>query len=160
MPFPEPMEVLIMDMHRGPVPGHHLARVIQQPAQLDAYTPSAFIFAFLAHLLGTAPLADGNEQFNGITIDHREETGRSQQPITPILMGLQQALQTGALRQSSKQVRIIATQPAIEGAKVPTFQGKQDTNRHQFTGIQGSLGVFRHVFHLIVDNAKNLNENV
>ena len=46
MPFPEPMEVLIMDMHRGPVPGLHLARVIQQLAQLDPYTPLAFTFAF------------------------------------------------------------------------------------------------------------------
>jgi hypothetical protein len=42
MPFSEPMEVLIMDLHRGPVPGLQLARVIRQLAQLDPNTPLAF----------------------------------------------------------------------------------------------------------------------
>ena len=158
--FDHGMEVLIMDIHRSPIPGHDLSSVIEQPAQLDPHTPSTFIFAFLAHLLWTAPLADGKEQFNGITVDHGEETGRRQKPIAPVLMGLQQALQTGAIGQSSKQVGIIATEPAIEGAKVPSFQGKQDPNRDQFTGIQDRLAVFGHVFHLVIDNAKNLNDNV
>ena len=42
------MEVLIMDIHPGPIPGHDVSGVIEQPAQLDADTPSTFIFAFLA----------------------------------------------------------------------------------------------------------------
>ncbi|MGZ6366092.1 MAG: hypothetical protein ACXWPS_08985 [Ktedonobacteraceae bacterium] len=42
MPFSELMEVLIMDLHRGPVPGLHLARFFQQLAQLDPNTPLAF----------------------------------------------------------------------------------------------------------------------
>ena len=113
--FDRGMEVLIMGIHRGPIPVHHLPRIIEQPAQFDADTPASFIFAFLAHLLRTTTLSDGKEQLNRITIDHGEETGLSQQLVAPVLMGLEQPLQAGTLGQSRKQVAIVATETAVTG---------------------------------------------
>src|SRR5258708_34963506 len=38
------MKVLVMGVERGPVPGHHLSLLVEQPAQFDAHTPASFIF--------------------------------------------------------------------------------------------------------------------
>ena len=66
------MKVLVMRIERGPLPIHHLALSVEQPAQLDAYRPASFILAFLADLLRTASLPNGKEQFNRTTlnVDH------------------------------------------------------------------------------------------
>jgi hypothetical protein len=86
---------------------------------------ASFILAFLAHLLWTAPLPDGKEQFNRVTDNHREETWLSRQLAIPVLMGLQEQLQPPSLRQSSKQGIIVALEPAIEGPKCPPFRENQ-----------------------------------
>jgi hypothetical protein len=64
------------------------ALLIEQPAQFDAHAPTSFVFAFIAHLLRTAPWADGKDEFDGVTIDNRKETRFSQQATKPVLMRL------------------------------------------------------------------------
>ena len=84
-----------------PIPGDHFSLIVEQPAQLDVDTPASFIFTLPAHLLWTASLSEGKEQFNRVAIDHREEARFRQQPAAPVLMHLQQSLQTRSFRQSS-----------------------------------------------------------
>src|SRR5947209_3487048 len=143
-----------------PLPVDDLAVIVEQPAQLDAHTPASFVFALLAHLLLTAPLTNGKEQFNGIAIDDGKETGLSQQATKPVLMGLQLSLQPRAIRQTSKQGVIIAFEPAVEGAKMAALESEQDAYSHHFARIQPGLTVLRHSSHPIIDKAKNLYDNV
>ncbi len=75
-------------------------------------------------------------------------------------MCLEQALQPCTVGQPREQVGIVTAEPAIKGAKIAAFEGKQDADGHQFAGIQFGLTVFGHVFHLIIDKAKNLQDNV
>jgi len=107
-----------MGIHGGPIPVDDLTLLVEQPAQLDAHTPASFVLALLAHLLATAPLTNGKDQFNGIAIDDRKETGLSQEATKPVLMRLQLPGQARAIRQGSKQVVVIATRPAVKGAKM------------------------------------------
>lgn len=59
------MEVLVMGVERGPVPGHHLSLMVEQPAQLDAYTPAFFVFTFLATCCGLRPCRMGKSSSIG-----------------------------------------------------------------------------------------------
>ena len=158
--FNDRMEVLIRDIHGVPIPGNHFALLIEQTAQLDADTPAAFILALLPHLLGAAAFSDGKEQFNGIAVDHREETWHSQYLITPVLAGSEQTQQPTAIGQTREQMSIVPIEPAIKHPEIHAFQGEQDDNCQQLTGIQFGLTVFGHGFRLIIDKAKNLNDNV
>ena len=45
------MKALIVDIHGVPIPDHHLALLIEQPAESDPDAPSSFIFALLPDLL-------------------------------------------------------------------------------------------------------------
>src|SRR5689334_13885445 len=114
----EGMKVLIVNVHRRPVPVHHLPLIIEYPAELDAHTPAPFVFPFFADLLMTAPSADGKEEFDRVAINHGEERGCCQQAAAPVLMCLQESLQPSAFGHSSEQGGIVAAQPAIEGTEV------------------------------------------
>ena len=100
--FEQGMEVLIMGVHGGPIPSDDLALIVERPAQLNPHTPASFVFALLAHLPGTAALADGKEPFDGIPIKNGKETGLSQESTKPVLMGLQLPLQSRAIGQAVK----------------------------------------------------------
>lgn len=156
----ERMESLIMRVEGVPVPVHHLALIVEQPTQFDADGPASFILAFLADLLPTAALTDRKEQFDGIAVNHGEETRLCQQGATPVLVGLKQPLQPSAIRQSPKEVGIVALEPAVKRSEMAAFEGKENANGYHFTRIQFGLAVFAHVFHLIIDNTKNLDDNV
>ena len=116
------MKSLVMGAKRGPVPVYDLPLIIEQPAEFDAHRPAPFIFAFLADLLRTASLTDRKEPFDRITVDHGEETGSSQQAVTPRLVSLEQPLQAGAFRQTGEQVTGVPAQPAIKGREMPAFE--------------------------------------
>jgi hypothetical protein len=158
--FDQVMEVLVMGVHGGPIPVDDLTLLIEQPAQLDAHAPASFVFALLAHLLGTTPLTDGKDQFKGISVDDRKEAGISQQATKPVLMGLQLSGQACAVRQTGKKGLVIALEPAGEGPKMASLESKQDANRHQFARIELGLTVLGHGSHPIIDKAKNLYDNV
>jgi len=93
------VEALVIHIHRVPVPADYPAHIVQQPTEFDAYAPTPFVPAFLADLKGTAPLADWENQFDGITVDHGEKRGIGQKQVTPISMGFEQALQASAFGQ-------------------------------------------------------------
>ena len=156
--FHQRIEVLIVYIHRGPIPSDHPTKIIEQPAKLDAHTPAAFILAFLSDWLQTAVLADRENQLDRVVVDHRKEGWLRHQEVTPILMCLEQALESGSFRQCtiSKPITVIPFQPAIEGAEVATFQRKQDANRYPFARIQLGLGMSRQVRHRCGNQIENV----
>ncbi len=113
---------LVMDMCRIPIPSHDFASVIDQPTQLDTHDPTAVAFAFLAHLLLTAPFPNGMDQFNPIGVNHGKEGGIRQQAFTPISVDAQRPLNPGAIRQLDKQILKVALQPAVESPEEAPFE--------------------------------------
>ena len=66
------VEALIVHIHGVPFPGDHPTKVVQQPAKLDSNTPATFVAAIFAHLLWTAALTNGENQFDQIAVNDRE----------------------------------------------------------------------------------------
>lgn len=89
------LELIVRDIHRIPIPGHHLSKAIENPAQLDATAPTAFIPGFFAELLRVASFSNGKQQFDRIAINHQEKARICQKALVPILMRGQQPLQSG-----------------------------------------------------------------
>src|SRR5579883_896719 len=156
----ERLKLVVRDIHRIPVPIDDLAEVIENPTQLDAETPSSLVFRFFAKLLGTSPFPNGKQQFNRKTIYDQEQAGIGQQALVPVLMRDQQPLQTSAIRQPAKQGVVVPFEPAIKGAKVASFQGKQQADRHQLARIQLRLVMLGNLLHTVIDKAKDLDDNV
>src|SRR5437879_9607351 len=141
------MKLLIGGIHRAPIPVDHLANAVEEPTELDANAPTPLVFGLFANLLRTASLANRKQQLNGVAVNHQEEAGNSQKPLVPVLMGDQQALQASAIRQASKQGFVIPFEPAIESAKMASFERKEQADRDQLTGIQFGLTMLGNLFH-------------
>lgn len=154
------MKFIIWRVHRIPIPIDHLAKAIENPTQLDADAPTPFVFGFLAKLLGATTFPNGKQQFNRIAVNHQEETRIGQKSLVPILMSDQQPLYPCAIRQTGKQGVVVAFEPAVKGTKVTSLQGKQQADRDSLTRIQLGLTVLGDLFHLVIDKAKDLDDNV
>ena len=93
----ERVELLVWDIHRIPIPVDHLAEAIEHPTQLDADAPTPLIFGLFAKLLRAAALTNRKQQFDGKAVNDQEEARVGQEPLVPVLMRDQQALQPGAV---------------------------------------------------------------
>src|SRR5262244_2888356 len=81
--------------------------------------------AFAADLLRAAAFAHGVDQLDPISVDHPEDRWRSQEGFCPVLMGLQEAEEPGALRKPRKQRPIVARQPPIKGPVADALVGRR-----------------------------------
>src|SRR5262249_137251 len=84
-----------------------------------ADNPAMVRHAFAADLLGTASFAHGVNQLDAVGVDDPEHGRGGQESPRPVLMGLQETKEPGALGKPRKQRAIISCQPAIEG-RLPT----------------------------------------
>src|SRR5262249_17840978 len=73
---------------------------------------------------------------------------------------LEEPCQAGPLRHLGKQRQIVARQPAVEGAGPTAFDGMQQGQRHDFTGIQFGLGVLRNVEHFLVHRVEQCDNKI
>lgn len=76
------------------------------------------------------------------------------------LLCAQLALQSRPVGQASEQSVIVTFQPAIKGAKMSSFERKQDAYCHHLARIQVSLRHFLDLTHPIIDRAKDVNDNL
>jgi hypothetical protein len=83
------LSMLIIYIHDCPIPGYHLAEVIEEPAKLNSYTPATSILAFFTNLLWAPTLANGKNQLNWVTVDNGKESWIGHQQVSPILMGFE-----------------------------------------------------------------------
>ena len=93
-------------------------------------------FPFLPHLGRAAPFPHGVEQLDPIAVRHAQYGRGRQKARGPRRVRLEEPRQAGALRHLGKQGQIIARQPAVEGASPSPFDGKQQSQSHDFTGIE------------------------
>src|SRR5262249_36612457 len=122
--FNQWMEILIRAVHGRPFPANYSAIAVNDPAQFDANRPAAFVLAFLPDLLLGASGSDREDQFNRVTVNHREYALGFQQTVTQMLVLGKLVDQRGAVRQTTKQIGIIPTQPTVEGTKPSAFECK------------------------------------
>src|SRR5262249_16733958 len=69
----EVQEILIWTVHGIPYPATNLPKTVEYPTQFDPDTPASLIFALAPDLLLGAAFADGENQLDGITIDHIQD---------------------------------------------------------------------------------------
>src|SRR6201990_1569164 len=96
--------------------------------------------AFAADLLRAAALAYGVDQLNAIRVDDAEHRWGGQESPRPVLMGLEETKEPGALGKLRKQRPIVACQPAIEGTIAHAFEGVEQPQGHHLTGPEVGLG--------------------
>src|SRR6185436_10835967 len=97
--------------------------------------------AFATNLLRAPPLPDGVDELDSIGVDHPEHGGSRQEGPRPVLMGLEEAEEPGALGEAGKQGPIVTRQPAMERSVTYTFEGMQQSQGHHLTGPEMRLGV-------------------
>src|SRR5436190_566915 len=148
-------KILVTMIHGQPVPDDDLSQTIQYPAHFQSNRPTAFIAVLGADLLRRASCPNGKQQLNRKTVHHIQQTGISQQLISPDLVPSQLAQQRGAIRQPTEQPIPIALEPAVESSKVSTFQRKQDTDGDHLARIQARISLLRQFPQSIIDSTKN-----
>ena len=119
----QPLKRVIRDIGRGTCPPHDQPPLIEEQTEFTPDDPAMIGEAFAADLLRAAAFADGVDEFDTIRVDDPKHGRRGQEDLCPVLMGLEETKEPGALGEVGKQRPIVAGQPAIEGPIAPTFEG-------------------------------------
>ena len=115
----QPLKGVIRDIGGGTRPPHDQPPLIEQQTEFPADNPAVIREAFAADLLGAAAFAHGVDQLDAVGVDDPEHGRGGQEDLRPVLMGLEETKEPGALGQAGKQRPIVARQPAIEGPVAP-----------------------------------------
>ena len=147
----EPLKGVIRDIGRGTRPSHDQPPLIEQETQFPPDDPAMIGKTFAADLLRAAALAHGVDQLNAIGVDDAEHGRGGQERPRPILMGLEETKEPGALGQPWKQRPIVTRQPPIEGSIADAFERMQQPQGDDLAGPEVSLGVFGDGAQLLID---------
>src|SRR4030095_6001976 len=107
--------------------------------------------AFAADLLRAAAFAHGVDQLNAIRVDDPEHSRSGQERPRPVLMGLEETKEPGALGKPRKQWSIVARQPAIKGPVAHAFEGMKQPQGDHLTGPEVGLGMFGKARQLVIN---------
>src|SRR5262252_9356404 len=118
----EPLKRVIRDIGRVTGPPHDQPPLIEQQTAFAADNPAMVRQAFAANLVRAPALAHGMNQLDPIRVDDPEHGRGGQERPRPVLMGLEETKEPGALGQTGKQRPIVARQPAIEGPVAHAFE--------------------------------------
>src|SRR5215510_3077375 len=141
----------IRDMGRRTVPSHHQAILVSQQTEFAADHPPMVGEAFAADLLGAAAFASRVDQLNPIRVDDPEHGRDGQESPRPVLMGLEETKEPGALGKPRQQRAISPRPPAIEGPVAYPFEGRQQPQGDHLTGPEVRLRMFGDGAHLLID---------
>src|SRR5262249_60943185 len=122
----QPLKRIICDIGRGTCPPHDQPPLLEQPTEFAADNPAMLGEAFAAYLVGTPACAHGVDQLDAIRVDDAEYGRGGQESPRPVLMGLEETKEPGALGQARKQRPISARQPPREGAVAHAFERMQE----------------------------------
>src|SRR5215510_11491954 len=81
--------------------------------------------AFAANLLRAAAFAHRVDELDPIGVDDAEHGWSGQEDLGPVLMGLEETKEPGALGEAGKQRPIVTGQPAIERPVAPALVGRR-----------------------------------
>src|SRR5262249_55684395 len=116
--------------------------------------------AFAPDLLRAPALPDGVDELDPIGVDHPKDRWRSQEDLRPVLMGLEEAEEPGALGETGKQGPIVTYQPAMERPVAHAFEGMEESQGDDLTGPEVCLGVFGHIVELLIDVVEQSDDQI
>src|SRR5467141_1841937 len=93
----EPLKGVIRDIGRGTRPPHDQSPLIEEQTEFPADNPAVIGEAFAADLLRATAFAHGVNELDAIRVDDSEHGRRRQEGLRPVLMGLEEAKEPGAL---------------------------------------------------------------
>ncbi len=144
----------------GIIPGDDQASVVDHVGQLRANNP-AMVGQALAPNLPIGPiLAPGMAQFDAIAVSDTQDGRLRQKEVCPVGVRVKQAKQARAVRQAGKPGRVVAPEPAIEGAWADALKCKQERQRHDLAGMQIGLWMLRHRPHPLVNPIEQGNDKI
>src|SRR6266545_506405 len=116
--------------------------------------------AFPADLVGAPAFAHGMDQLDPIRVDDPEHGRGGQESPRPVLMGLEETKEPGALGKPWKQRPIIARQPPIEGVVADAFERMQQPQGDHLTGPEVRLRMFGDGAHLLIDLVEQCRDKI
>ena len=150
----------IVDIGGGAVPANDQPQMVEQHTQLAPDNPAPVRFAFASDLLLTASLTTGMDQLNAKAVDQSDQRRFGHELVDPAPVRVEQPEQARAIRQLRKQRFVVAFQPAIERPIAAAFQGKQQGQGHDFTGIQVGLRMLLRAWHRIIHPAEQFGDKL
>ena len=93
----QPLKGVIRDIGRGTRPPHDQSPLIEEQTEFPADNPAVIGEAFAADLLRATAFAHGVDQLNAIRVDDPEHGRSGQEDLCPVLMGLEETKEPGAL---------------------------------------------------------------
>jgi hypothetical protein len=91
---------------------------------------------FTPNLFFAASFPTRVNQFNAIRISQPDQGMVGHKALCPLSMGVKQSKKSSPIRQMREKMMVIACQPAIESSVANSFQSKQESQSHNFTGVQ------------------------
>ncbi len=158
--FQQRMKLCIIDVGGIALPIHHQGFGIEERNEFGANDPAMIAFAFLADLLVASPFASRMQQFEGVAVTDAQHGGGREKAARPVLMRGQSAKQASAVRQPGKQGLEVALEPTIKSTLPDAFERMEQTDGHQFTGMEVGLRMFGNFFHGVIRAAKQLGDKI
>src|SRR6266700_5911120 len=156
----EPLKRVIRDIGRVTCPPHDQPPLIEQQTQFPADNPPVIGEAFAANLLRAAALAHGVDQLDAIGVDDAEHGRSGQEDLRPVVMRLEETKEPGTLGEVGKQRPIVARQPAIEGSVADAFEGMEEPQGDDLTGLEAGIWVFGDGAYLLVDLVEQRRDKI
>ncbi len=133
------MECRVRHVGCGIIPRDDQPMLVDDVRELRANDPPMVREPFGANLSVGPVFAPGMAEFDAVTVGDPQHGRFGQEDLGPVVVGLQEPKQAGALGQRREPARIIVAQPAGcprgQGARADAFQGEQQAERHHFTGV-------------------------
>lgn len=160
--FDERQKFLIRNIRRFNLPTGDESELVCQKAEFFADNPFPRSKAFLADALSTGLMnfADRMTQLDAVRIDDTENCRLRQELISQSTMCFQTPEESGALRQSGKQIFPVSLKPAIKSVLRTTFESKQQTECDKFAQGKFGLNMFVRLWQHIVYTAKKFYDKV
>src|SRR6267154_2527724 len=116
--------------------------------------------AFAADLLRAAAFTHRMDQLDPIRVNDAEHRWGGQKGLRPVLMGLQEAKEPGALGEAGEQGTIVYGQPAIEGAVAHAFERMEEPQGDDLAGPEVGLRMFGDGWEIVIDLAKEGRDKI
>jgi len=134
--------------------------MIEHEAQFTAHNPTFVRQSLPANLLFAASFSTGMDEFHAVGVNQPNEAGVSHEMLGQMAMSVEEPEQASAMGQFRKQSQVIPYQPAVKGSIAHPFEGKQDSNGHDFTGVELALDVLSGIGHSVINAAKQFSDEI
>ena len=159
-PLNQGLKAGIVNIGGIPIPGRYQTQMIEHQAEFAFQEPAMIGFPLLSDLLVAPSLSYRVDQLDAIAVDNAQQTGFSQEGITPVLVSSQQPEEASPMGQSREHVPVVLVQPTVESPVASTFNGVQQADSHDLAGPQIGLGMFSQPLHPVIHLAKQLSDKI